>query len=399
MKLTHQAVLKITKPGRYFDNASGLHLWVKSSNQKYWILRFMENGKRQDMSLGSYKVLTLLEARKKALDAQIQLSQGINPLERKKAEKKKTETKKVEVLFKDFALECVKAKSNEWRSTKHHDQWLYTLKEFAFPTIGDMPINQVNTEHILKILSPIWISKTHTASRLRGRLEWIFSSAIARKYFSGNNPAVWRGHLQTILSAPNKIAKAKHHPALTYREIPALFLKLQSLESISALALEFTILNASRTGEVIGGLKAEIENEIWTIPANRMKGNKEHRVPLTPRSIEILNIASILDPDSPYLFSKDKKALSNMAMAMTLRRLKSDVTVHGFRSTFRDWVSEETSTPSEVAEMALAHSIRNKVESAYRRGDLLARRRDLMKYWEDFCTSAFSNNIIQIKVA
>lgn len=393
MKLTHQSALKITKSGRYFDHASGMHLWVKSPKQKYWILRYMANGKRQDMSLGSIKLVSLQEARKKALDAQIEISQGINPLSKKKASELQSELRKGQVIFRDFALECVEAKKHEWRSNKHHDQWIYTLEEYAFPVIGDISIQEINIEHILKILTPIWITKTHTASRLRGRLEWIFAAAVARKHFSGNNPALWRGNLQTILSAPNKIARVKHHKALEYKLIPSLIQKLRDIESMSALALEFTILNASRTGEVIRGLRSEINDDVWTIPAERMKGNRVHRIPLCPRSIEILAVSKMLDPDSEYLFSRNGKALSNMAMAMMLRKLKVDVTVHGFRSTFRDWVSEETSTPSEVAEMALAHSIRNKTESAYRRGDLLERRRPLMNEWAYYCNTYYPNNI------
>jgi integrase len=376
-----------------------MHLWVKSPQQKYWILRYTSNGKRQDMSLGSINVVSLQEARKRALDAQIELSKRINPLDKKKAAKEAIESKKNNVLFSEFALECIKAKSHEWRSTKHHAQWLYTLKEFAFPVIGQLPIEQINTEHILKILSPIWVSKTHTASRLRGRLEWIFSAARARKYTQGNNPAMWRGHLQTILSAPNKIAKVKHHRALPFSLVPALIKKLRDNESVSALALEFTILNASRTGEVIGGLRSEVIENIWTIPAERMKGNREHRVPLCARSVEILGITKMLDPHSKYLFSKNGMALSNMAMTMTLRKLTTEATVHGFRSTFRDWVAEETSTPSELAEMALAHAISNKTESSYRRGDLLSRRRELMNLWEVFCTTVTADNIIQLKAA
>lgn len=399
MKLTHQFAVKVKTPGRYFDHASSMHLWVKSPKQKYWILRYMSSGKRQDMSLGSINVVPLQEARKMALEAQIELSKGINPLSKKKATRLEVESHKTEILFKDFALEIIESKSHEWRNKKHHDQWIYTLKEFAFPVIGNLPIGQVSTEHILKILNPIWINKTHTASRLRGRLEWIFSSAIVRKLYFGSNPAVWRGYLQTIFPAPNKIAKATHHPALQYSEVPQLLTKLREMDGLSALALEFTILNASRTGEVVGGLRREIDGETWVIPANRMKGNREHRVPLSPRSIEIIAIASMLDPDSQYIFSKQGKPLSNMAMAMVLRRLKPSVTVHGFRSTFRDWVSEETSTPSEIAEMALAHSIRNKVESAYRRGDLLERRRVLMRDWAYYCNSISSSNVHQLYAA
>ena len=213
------------------------------------------------------------------------------------------------------------------------------------------------------------------------------------------NPALWRGHLQTILPAPKKMMEVRHHPALAYRALPAFFGLLHNIYGVPALALEFTILNASRTGEVLGGLRSEIDGDIWTISANRMKARKEHRVPLTGRSLEILAIAKGMDGNSPYLFSRNGKPLSNMAMPMLLRRLNSNVTVHGFRSTFRDWVSEETSHSPEVAEMALAHTIKNKVEAAYRRKDLLERRRILMQDWLDFCNSKRFNNVSTLLAA
>jgi integrase len=251
----------------------------------------------------------------------------------------------------------------------------------------------------MRILTPIWKNKTETASRLRGRLEWILAAATTRKLREGLNPALWRGHLQTILPAPNKMTGIRHHAALPYRALPEFIGRLRQIDSMAALALEFTILNASRTGEVLGGLKAEIVDGIWIIPAKRMKAKKEHRIPLTERSMEIVGIASIMDENSPYLFSRNGKPLSNMAMPMLLRRLNSKITVHGFRSTFRDWVSEETTHSPEVAEMALAHAIRNKVEAAYRRKDLLDRRRILMQEWLAYCNSLVSKNIIDLKVA
>jgi len=254
-------------------------------------------------------------------------------------------------------------------------------------------------EHILSILSPIWANKTETASRLRGRLEWILAAATTLRLREGANPATWRGQLQTILPAPKKITKTKHFKALPYAQIPPLILQLRELCTVGSLALEFTILNASRSGEVFGGLRSEVDCAVWTIPAERMKSNKEHRVPLSPRSLEILSIAAKMDPKSKYLFSRNEKPLSNMAMAMILRRLKIDATVHGFRSAFRDWGSEETSHSSEVIEMALAHAIQNKVEAAYRRKDLLEKRRALLLDWEAHCANITPSNVIQLKAA
>jgi len=288
-------------------------------------------------------------------------------------------------------------KRPEWTNQKHAAQWVYTMEKFAFPIIGDKAIDEVDTEDILKILIPIWTTKTETASRLRGRLEWILASATTRKHRTGMNPAIWRGNLQTILAAPNKVRVVEHHKALSFKALPNFITKLQESDGIGFLALEFAILNASRTGEVIGGLRSEVNDDIWIIPAKRMKAKKEHRVPLCARSKEILTIAMSLDPHSSYLFSKSGKPLTNMAMPMAVRRLGYDVTVHGFRSTFRDWVSEETNHSPEVAEMALAHAITNKVEAAYRRKDLLDRRRSLRRDWETFCTTTMASNILQLK--
>jgi integrase len=399
--LDYRTTLNLKKHGRYTDSLTkGLQLLYKPSETKYWLLRFAFNGKRHELGIGAFPEIMPKEARQIAQEARTLLAKGENPLTSKHAQKaqiKALERKKI--TFRDFALTCVADKKSEWSSNKHTAQWTYSLEKFAFPVIGEMALDEIDTDDILKILTPIWKSKTETASRLRGRLEWILAAACTRKLRNGMNPALWRGHLQTILPAPKKMIEVRHHPALAYRALPEFLALLRNIDGIAALALEFTILNASRTGEVLGGLRFEIDGDIWTISANRMKARKEHRVPLTSRSLEILAIAKAMDEDSQYLFSRNGKPLSNMAMPMLLRRLNSNVTVHGFRSTFRDWVSEETSHSPEVAEMALAHTIKNKVEAAYRRKDLLERRRILMQDWLDFCESERFNNVSTLLAA
>jgi integrase len=262
-----------------------------------------------------------------------------------------------------------------------------------------MPIGEICTSDILSVLQPIWNTKTETASRLRSRIELILAAATTEGIRQGQNPAIWRGHLETVLPSPKRIKRVEHHAALPYQALPALMAKLSEIDATGAMALEFLILNASRTGEVTGALRAEVVGDVWTIPGSRMKARREHRVPLCARSLELIDAARGQDPDSAYLFSRAGKPLSNMAMAETLRRLGYSVTVHGFRSTFRDWVSEETEHSPEVAEMALAHTIGNKVEAAYRRKDLLEKRRKLMTDWEAFCRNAEYSNVVNLKAA
>jgi integrase len=399
--LSFKYVESLKVQGRYTDAlVTGLHLWVKPNLKKYWIFRYSQGGRQQNISLGPYPKVSIAEARLKAQELRNQVDLGMNPIaERQKQKIQVLGLQTQKVVFSDFAKECIKTKRAEWTNQKHGDQWEYTLKEFAYPIIGNKCLDEISTEDVLAILSPIWVSKTETASRLRGRLEWILASATTRKLRTGTNPALWRGHLQTILPAPNKVKKVNHHKALPYRQVPSLIATLTGVVTVGAFALEFTILNASRTGEVIGGLRSEVHGDIWVIPANRMKAKKEHRVPLSARSMEILAMARAMDADSKYLFSINGKRLSNMAMPMALRRAGVDATVHGFRSSFRDWVSEETNHPSEVAEMALAHAIGNKVEAAYRRKDLLEKRRLLMSEWATYCNTLLPNNVTQLKAA
>jgi integrase len=400
IKLDFQTVKNLKTPGRYTDAlVKGLHIWVKPNLNKYWIFRYTHQGKQHNISLGSFPNLTIAEARIKAQEARDELDKGTNPVITKNASRALKEVPKTEkISFKEFAHSCIQTKRAEWTNQKHGDQWEYTLEEFAYPIIGDKHLDEITMEDVLEILTPIWTTKTETASRLRGRLEWILASATTRKLRSGINPALWRGFLQTILPAPNKIKTVEHHKALPYRQVPNLIAQLREMDTMGALALEFTILNASRTGEVIGGLRSEIHDDIWIIPGSRMKAKKEHRVPLCERSLEILAITKVKDEDSQYLFSRNGKKLSNMAMPMALRKFDLEATVHGFRSSFRDWVSEETNHPSEVAEMALAHTIANTVERAYRRKDLLEKRRLLLNDWEEYCNMVYEN-VIELKAA
>ena len=398
-QLTYAKIVKLTTPGRYFDGGTGLHLLVRSATKKYWVFRHKFNGKRQDMGFGVFPRISLADARKATHEARIMLDGGVSPLQNKTAEiAAKAATEARRVTFKDFALECVEAKRPEWRNQKHGDQWVFTLTEYAFQIIGGKALDEIDTDDILTILKPIWTTKTETASRLRGRIERILSAATTRKLRSGVNPALWRGHLDTLLAQPKKITRVKHHPALPYAEIAAFVENLQGRTAMAALALEFTILTAARTGEVTGGKRAEVADNLWQIPGDRMKAGRSHRVPLVPRAIAILEAAKERDPISDYLFSLKGMPLSNMAMLTLLARMKCKVTVHGFRSTFRDWVSEATRHSPELAEMALAHTIGNKVEAAYRRGDLLEARLQLMLDWEAHCIGTFGK-VIALRAA
>lgn len=388
--LTALAV-KNAGPGRHADGG-GLHLLVKDSGSRSWVFRFMLNGKSRDVGLGAAGAggLSLAQARDRATELRLKVKAGIDPLaERAVAEAKAkaaVQAAKVSgVTFKEMAETHIKANRDSWRNAKHQQQWENTLATYVYPVIGNLPVAEVDTPYILQILEPIWKEKTETASRLRGRIETVLDSAKARGYRQGENPARWRGHLAQILPARTKLSRG-HHKAMAYDAIPDFVKQLREREAIAALALEFVILTASRTSEAIEATWAEIDLEkgTWTIPATRMKAGKEHRVPLSPRAVKILETTRELG--STYVFPGTRSdSLSTMAMAMLLRRMKADVTVHGFRSGFRDWAAECTGYSHEVAEMALAHTISSAVERAYRRGDLFDKRRQLMAEWAAYC--------------
>ena len=377
---------KLTKPCRYTIPASkGLHLWVTKGNKKYWIYRYTFHGQRFDISLGTFPEIHLTEARAKAIQLRAKIINDINPRNERIEAKEKIKKSLPKIEFEKFSHEFIARMSPKWRSTKHESQWVSSLSIHAFPLIGKLSPEEITTQHILDILAPIWTSKQVTAARLRGRLERIISASITSGLRSSTNPAIWKGHLENLL--PWVKASQGHHAAMNYKEVPALMEILQRNTSQSSLALQFTILNALRTSEGLFARKSEIDSGIFTIPANRMKGNQEHQVPLSQPSLNLIARLPNLNLTTDLLFHNNGKRLSNMSMLMLLRRIEPNITVHGFRSSFRDWVAEETNHSPEVAEMALAHKIANKVEAAYRRGKLIERRRALMEDWASYCMS------------
>ena len=390
--LTPLAV-KNAKPGRHADGG-GLHLLVKETGARSWVYRFMLKGKSRDIGLGAAGQggISLADARTARDALRLKVKAGIDPLEERQREAidalaAAQAAAIAGMTFKAVAEAYIGAKEASWRNDKHRQQWRNTLASYVYPVMGELPVAEIGTAHVLKILEPIWQDKPETASRIRGRIETVLDAAKARGYREGENPARWRGHIAQILPPRSRLTRG-HHKAMPYEAIPAFMAKLREREALAALALEFVILTATRTSEVLGATWAEVDLDkaIWTVPAARMKAGKEHRIPLSPRAVEILEAVKPLGKAS--LFPADKGGkLSTMAMSMLLRRMKLDCTVHGFRSGFRDWAAECTGYAHEVCEMALAHVIGNKSEAAYRRGDLFDKRRRLMADWATYCAS------------
>ncbi len=346
------------------------------------------------MGLGRVDLVSLAEARESARQLRKDRLAGIDPIEARKQRRRDEQLAKARAIsFKDCSVAYVAAHQSGWRNAKHADQWLNTLNAHIWPVFGDMSVGAVDTAAVIKALEPIWSEIPETASRVRGRVEAILDWAKAREFRTGENPARWRGHLDNLLPAPTKVRKVKHHPALPYQEVANFLSRLREQSGPTALALEFLILTAARTGETIGAAWEEISfvEKMWVIPADRIKSHREHRVPLSERALEILNLLKgevTLEELRGYIFKGQRQSehLSSMAMLKLLARMnRSDITVHGFRSTFRDWVSECTDYSREAAEMALAHTVGDKVEAAYRRGDLLQKRRDMMNDWAQYC--------------
>lgn len=388
-------VAKITKPGLYADGG-GLYLQVTESGLKTWVYRFMLNGRRRDMGLGraGNRDVTLAQARDKAAEARKLVKSGVDPIEAANAEKAAQRVEAVKLkTFKECAEGYIAAHEAGWRNAKHAAQWRNTLATYAYPTLGDLPVAAIDTALVMGVLEPIWATKTETASRVRGRIEAVLDWARTRGYRDGENPARWKGHLDTLLPRTSKVRKVKHHAALPYDVIGDFMVTLRAKEGTAARALEFAILTAARTSEVILAKWDEFDlgKRLWTVPATRMKTGKEHRVPLSDAAVAIIE-AMARAGKGDYVFpgAKPKRPMSNMAFLMLLRRMKMPkelVTGHGFRSTFRDWAAERTAYPAEVAEMALAHAVGDKVEAAYRRGDLFEKRVRLMQDWATFCAS------------
>ena len=387
-KLTALAVEKAKKRG-YYGDGGGLFLQVSSSGSKSWVFRFKEAGKLHEMGLGATHTIGLAEARERARECRRLRLDGIDPIEARKIARAQARLDAAKaVSFKDCAERYITSHGAGWRSPTHAAQWPSTLRIYVYPVFGSLPVQGIDVGLVLKVLEPIWSVKPETASRVRGRIESVLDWATARGYRQGDNPARWRGHLENLLPGKLKVRRVKHHAALPYAEIGDFIAQLKSQEGVGARAFEFTILTAARTGEVIGATWSEmnIAEQLWVVPAERMKSGKEHRVPLSVAALAILEqMQAIRQGNFVFLGGKAHRPLSNMAMMMTLRRMgRGDLTVHGFRSSFRDWAAERTDFPGEVAEMALAHAVSGKVEAAYRRGDLFQKRRHLMDAWAEF---------------
>jgi integrase len=392
-RLTALKVTKVNKPGRYGDGG-GLVLQVSKWGSKAWLFRYEREGRERQMGLGPLGTISLAEARGRAAEARKLLLDGLDPIAVRNQSRQAAQVAAARrVTFKECAEKYVAAYEAGWRNEKHRAQWRATLAKYAYPIIGELPVSAVDISLMIKILEPVWTSRTETASRLRGRIEKVLDWAKVRGFRQGENPARWQGHLNKLLPARSKLKSTKHHPAIPFPEMPAFMAELREREGISARALEWAILTATRTGEVVGARWSEIDyaTKTWTIPADRMKARREHRVPLCPRALEILSVLPReQENDLLFLGSRKSVPLSNMAMLELMRGMKPGYVPHGCRSTFRDWAAETTNSPNHVVEMALAHTVGDKVEAAYRRGDLFEKRRRLMDDWARYCARTLS---------
>jgi integrase len=407
-KISAVEVAKAKGPAVLHDG-SGLYLRISRTGAKSWVFRFQLDGKRRDMGLGPYPDISLAEARAKASEHRKQRLDGVDPLE---ARQTRRQAQRLFVArgrtFREVAEEFITRNEAGWRNGKHRQQWRMTLATYVYPVFGELPVAAIDNGLVVQALDPIWATKPETASRVRGRIEAVLDAATVRGFRQGPNPAQWKGNLAHILPARGKVQKVAHHAALPIDEMPEFLTALRQRDGMSARALEFAILTAARTGEVLGTRWREIDlaAKVWTVPAERMKAGREHRVPLSDACLAVLDkvrpLALMKDgmPDlSAPVFPGPRRALpmSNMVMLMLLRRMgRADLTAHGFRSSFRDWAAERTSFPREVVEMALAHAIENRTEAAYRRGDLFEKRRKLMASWTWFCDTRASEKVVPI---
>ena len=388
-KLTALKIKALTSPGRYGDGG-GLWLQVRDAEHRSWLFRYTRHARAREMGLGPFPDVSLAEARQHAGEKRALLRAGVDPIEQRQAEKAAAAAKAATLTFKQVAERYHAAHQAGWRNEKHRLQWGTQMEAYIYPVFGALPVDRVGTAEVLKALEPIWRDKSMTATVLRGRVEAVLDYAKAREWRAGENPARWRGHLSKLLPPRSRITKVEHHAALPWAEVGAFMEQLRASPDLAARALELLILTAVRTNEAVGADWAEIDmaKALWTIPAERMKGKKEHRVPLSKPALAVLVRLREAAGAGRYAFPspRGRKPLSTRACAVLLRRMKrTDLTVHGFRSTFRDWAAERSNFPREVAEAALAHALRNQVEAAYQRGDLLAKRAQLMEAWGGFC--------------
>ena len=391
-KLSALQVARLSKRGMYNDGG-GLYLQIAEGGSKSWLYRYKVGGKDRWHGVGPLHTISLAQARERAADARRVRLDGHDPIEAKRAARIAARLDAAKAISFDAAATAyISSHSNGWKNEKHVAQWRATLTTYVSPKFGSLPVSVIDTGQILRALEPIWATKPETASRLRGRIESVLDWAKVRGYRTGENPARWKGHLNQLLAPPSKVRKVEHHPALPYAEVGAFMRDLRERDAVAARALEFLILTVARTSETLEARWEEIDlaDRVWTMPAERMKSGREHRVPLSDAAIRVLDLMKS-GRQSDYVFPGQKRGrpLSNMAMLILLRRMKrSDLTAHGFRSTFRDWCAERTNFPNEVAEMALAHAVGDKVEAAYRRGDLFNKRRALLDRWAEYCSAS-----------
>ena len=403
-RLSARQVETIARKGRYADG-NGLWLQISDQQTKSWLFRFTLDGKQRQMGLGSVHTVSLSEARKHALECRKSLLDGNDPIDERKRQRQSLQAQTVSTkTFAWCARKYIAAHEAGWKNAKHAAQWSSTLETYAFSVIGKLSVSDIDTNLVVQVLEPIWNSKTETASRVRGRIEAILDWAKVRGFRDGENPARWKGHLDNVLPAKSKISEVKHHPALPYLEVGEFTQKLQQIDTVGAMALEFQILTAARPGEVREAEwdEIDIDKKEWSLAARRMKEKRPHVVPLSDPAIELLKALQQMK-QSMYVFpgQRKNKPLSNSASASVIKRMGykiEDVTPHGFRSTFKDWAMELTGYANEVSEMALSHKVADKVEAAYRRGDLRDKRRRLMEDWAAYCASGpLSAEVVPIR--
>lgn len=390
-ELNPLAVRKLSRPGLHaVGGAAGLLLRISDTGARYWILRTTVGGRRRDIGIGPYPEVSLAQARQQASEMRLQARNGVDPIAERQSAREALKTSRARALTFDDALDRYLAgRANEFRNPKHRKQWRTSVETYASPVLGSLRVEQIELAHVLQVLQPIWHEKTETANRVRGRIERVLDFATVSGFRSGENPARWKGRLDAVLPSPGKLKRVQHHRAIPWKDLPGFMVELRKREGLAARALEFAILTGTRSGEVRGATWGEIDlkEQLWTIPAKRMKGGREHVVPLSKPAVDLLKALPRFE-DVEHVFPSTKGgALSDMALSALMRRMSVNATPHGFRSTFRDWVSETTAYPHEVAEMALAHVIPSPVERAYRRGALLTKRTRLMAEWAKFCTN------------
>jgi integrase len=381
----------------WYPDGNGLYLQVSKSGSKSWVYRYQVDGKQKWHGLGSYtKENSLQVARSSALKCKQLRRDGIDPIDHKNQIKidSRLATRSA-ITFKECAEQFIKSHREGWKNQKHASQWENTLDTYAYPLIGDLPVQAIDGDLVMRVLEPIWFTKTETASRVRQRIENILDWATVKEYRQGDNPALWRGRLDKLLPKRTKVQKPKHFPAMDYRDLPDYFATLRSKKTIASNALAFTILTATRNGEARSASYSEIDerSNIWIIPASRMKAEREHRIPLSDEAIAIITeMKDYKRPADDFVFTglRPGRAISEAALLKLVKETHPNLTVHGFRSSFRDWCAEQTSFTREVAEAALAHSLKDKTEAAYQRGDLFEKRRSLMNDWTVYCLSGES---------